>query len=63
MESYNKITRLHKCDKHVLHKYGAEFFEFSPESITGKSPKESDILSLSGRKNTTAYVINSKLSL
>lgn len=63
MESYNKITRLHKYDKHVLHKYEAEFLEFSPESIIRVTPKDPDIISLNDLKNTAAYEIRHRISL
>lgn len=42
MEFYSRITALHKSDKHVLHTYKSGFYEYSPELISEKNPREAD---------------------
>lgn len=42
MEFYSRITSLHKSDRHVLHTYESGFYEYSPESISEKNPREAE---------------------
>ncbi|NLE24746.1 MAG: hypothetical protein GX625_05275 [Clostridiaceae bacterium] len=51
MEFYSRITTLHKSDKHVLHSYKSAFYEYSPELISEKSPKESGKISVISKKS------------
>ncbi|HHW21906.1 MAG TPA: hypothetical protein GXX26_03360 [Clostridiaceae bacterium] len=42
MEIYRNFTCLHGSDRHVLVRYQSEFYEFSPESITGRRSVNND---------------------
>jgi hypothetical protein len=53
MEFYGSITCLHRSDKNVLHSYKSGFYEYSPESISEKSPRESE--NTIQKKNVPAY--------
>lgn len=51
MDVYGKVTCLHGSDRHVLNKYGSEFYEYSPESISAKKPSGTEA-GLINMKNT-----------
>lgn len=42
MEIYGRITSLHRSDKHVLSTHQSDFYEYSPESISVRSTRESE---------------------
>lgn len=60
MDYYKKITRLQGNDKHVLHNYKAEFYEFSPELIKEKT---TIVDSLIDTKEKPSYFVRRKISL
>ncbi len=60
MDYYKKITRLQRSDKHVLHNYETDFYEFSPELIK-KNTHESD--SFSENKDSQSCFVSHKISL
>jgi hypothetical protein len=61
MEVYRNLTCLHGSDRHVLTRYQSEFFEFSPESITGKkSPGSEKRLSKDINDTPGQYILKNR---
>ncbi len=60
MDYYKKITRLQRSDKHVLHNYETDFYEFSPESIKDNT---TTVDSLREDKDTESCFVSRKISL
>lgn len=56
MEFYGKITSLHRSDIYVLHTYQSDFYEYSPESISERRPRESEKNSPIEKKNALLHL-------
>lgn len=61
MEFHGRITCLHRNDRHVLLTYESGFYEYSPESISEKSPGDAD--KSTDKDNTPAYLPKDKIKL
>ncbi|HHY64963.1 MAG TPA: hypothetical protein GX501_07930 [Clostridiaceae bacterium] len=63
MKIYPESTYLHGSDRHVLNKYRSEFYDFSPEQVTGRIARGSEKVLNAGRivdPNPMRNIIRSK---
>lgn len=60
MEFQGRFTCLHRSDRHVLHTYESGFYEYSPESISVKSPKDAN--NSTDKNNTPVYTPKDKIN-